>query len=343
MHESGGNYMIDADKIKELTQKLKQQGDISLEEADWVYSLCRSNERYVIFNPRSYDFDRKLMAALKEWYKVVAEKIKAGQRGNFVFTVNTVYYFKFMQVAHNAIRKYGTFEDLCNAIVVDKKLYSALPCSKNLFNKTSPLETSGENYYEMENSRAGILYYPVKTEKGTYTILQFMKKLSPIFSTKTIKEDDRELLQTVFEIAAGTLLLSKDRLPYPMNSGWVEKREVKALVLGSFMKHNNISCMIASDILDGRSVVFVEKEKAPLVKEAMKVPFEELAENALQKGIIDEKEKEGLLGEGTVLFPGLKFIDVSTQYIDDIVQAKMKWKAIREEIAEENAWLEEIR
>jgi len=128
-----------------------------------------------------------------------------------------------------------------------------------------------------------------------------------------------------------------------MNSGWVEKREVKALVLGSFMKHNNISCMVASDILDGNSVVFVEEDKALLVKEAMKVPFEELAENALQKGIIDEKEKEGLLGEGTVLFPGLKFIDVSTQYIDDIVQAKMKWKATREEIAEENAWLEEIR
>ncbi len=333
-----------ADDIKQLTQKLKTQGDISLEEVDKIYSLCRSNERYKILNPRSDKFDSELMAALKEWYKVVAEKIKAGERGNFIFTVNTVYYFyfKFMQVAHNAIRKYGTFEDLCNDIVVDKKLYSALPC-KNLFSKTSPLETSGENYYEMENSRAGILYYPVKTEKGTYTILQFMKKLSPIFSTKAIKEDDRELLQTVFEIAAGTLLLSKDRLPYPMNSGWVEKREVKALVLGSFMKHNNISCMIASDILDGRSVVFVEKEKAPLVKEAMKVPFEELAENALQKGIIDEKEKEGLLGEDAALFPGLKFIDVSTQYIDDIVQAKMKWKAIREEIAEENAWLEEIR
>ena len=193
----------------------------------------------------------------------------------------------------------------------------------------------------MENSRAGILYYPVKTETGTYTILQFMKKLSPVISTRALKEDDRELLQTVFEITAGTLLLSKNRLPYPMNSGWVEKREVKALVLGSFMKHNNISCMIASDILDGRSVVFVEKEKALLVKEAMKVPFEDVVENALQKGIIDEKE--GLLGKGTVLFPGLKFIDVSVQYIDDIVQAKMKWKAIREEIAEESVWLEEIR
>lgn len=321
-----------ADDIKQLTQKLKTQGDISLEEADKIYSLCRSNERFAIFNPRSDSFDHKLMGALKGWYRVVAEKIKAGQHGNFIFTVNTVYYFEFMQVAHNAIRKYGTFEDLCNAIVVDKKLYSALPC-KDLFSKTSPLETSGESYYEMENSRAGILYYPVKTETGTYTILQFMKKLSPVISTRAFKEDDRELLQ----------ILSKDRLPYPMNSGWVEKREVKALVLGSFMKHNNISCMIASDILDGRSVVFVEKEKAPLVKEALKIPFEDVVENALQKGVIDKKEKEGLLGKDAVLFPGLKFIDVSVQYIDDIVQKKMEWKAAREEVEEEIGWLEEIR
>lgn len=331
-----------AEDIRQLTQKLKQQGDITLEEADWIYSPCRSNERFAIFNPRSDSFDHKLMGALKGWYRVVAEKIKAGQRGNFIFTVNTVYYFEFMQVAHNAIRKHGNFEDLCNFIKVNKKLYSALPC-KNLFSRTSPLETSGESYYEMENSRAGMLYYPIKTDAGAYTILQFMKKLSPVISTRALKEDDRELLKTVFEIAAGTLLLSQDPMPYPMNSGWIEKKEAKTLMLGSFMKHNNISCVVASDILDGRSVVFVEKEKAPLVKEALKIPFEDVVENALQKGVIDKKEKEGLLGKDAVLFPGLKFIDVSVQYIDDIVQKKMEWKAAREEVEEEIGWLEEIR
>lgn len=66
-------------------------------------------------------------------------------------------------------------------------------------------------------------------------------------------------------------------------------------------------------------------------------------ENALQKGVIDKKEKEGLLGKDAVLFPGLKFIDVSVQYIDDIVQKKMEWKAAREEVEEEIGWLEEIR
>lgn len=32
-----------ADKVKQLTRKLEQQGDVSLEEADWIYSLVEKN------------------------------------------------------------------------------------------------------------------------------------------------------------------------------------------------------------------------------------------------------------------------------------------------------------
>ena len=88
---------IDAKTVQHLIRKLKQQGNVSLEEADKIYSLCRSNERYKILNPRSDKFDNELMAALKEWYKVVAKKIEDGKQGNFIFTVDTVYYFEFMR------------------------------------------------------------------------------------------------------------------------------------------------------------------------------------------------------------------------------------------------------
>lgn len=341
----GRNTMIlpNADDIKQLTQKLKTQGDISLEEADKIYSLCRSNERYKILNPRSDKFDSELMAALKEWYKVVAKKIEASERGNFVFTVDTVYYFEFMQVAYNAIKKHGTFEDLCNKIMVNKKLHSTLSC-KNLFRRTNSLEARGENYYEIESSQAGMLYHPVKTETGTCTILQFIKKLSPVISATSLKEDDSELLEATFEIAAGAIPLSQDLLPYFINnSSWVEKREIQAMVLGAFMKHRDISCVVTSDILGGNSVVFVEKDKAPLVKEALKIPFEDIIENALQKGTFNEEGKKRLLNKDCVVFPGLAFIDVSVQYIDDIVQTKMEWKAARNIIEEEPNWLEEVR
>jgi hypothetical protein len=80
-----------------------------------------------------------------------------------------------------------------------------------------------------------------------------------------------------------------------------------------------------------------------LVKEALEIPFEDVMENALQRGVISKEEKEGLLGKDVVLFPGLKFIDTSVEYIDDIVQTKMEWKAAREEVEDENDWLNEIK
>ncbi len=334
---------IDAKTVQHLIRKLKQQGNVSLEEADKIYSLCRSNERYKILNPRSDKFDNELMAALKEWYKVVAKKIEDGKQGNFIFTVDTVYYFEFMQVAYNAIKKHGTFEDLCNKIMVDKKLYSTLPC-KNLFRRTNSLEARGEDYYEIESSQAGMLYHPVETEVGPCTILQFIKKLSPVISATALKEDDRELLEATFEIAVGAIPLSQDLLPYFINnSSWVEKKEIQAMVLGAFMKHKDILCAVASDILGGNSVVFVEKDKAPLIKEALKIPFEDIIENALQKGTFNEEGKKRLLNNDCVVFPGLAFIDESIRYIDGIVQTKMQWKTAREEVEEENAWFEEIR
>lgn len=343
--EKGRNIKMklpSAEDIRRLTQKLKTQGDVTLEEAELIYSPCRSNERYSIFNSRSNKFNRELTTALEEWHKVVAEKIKAGQRGNFIFTVNTMYCFEFMQPAHDAIREYGSFKDLCNVVMVDKKLYSVLPC-KILFRRINPFETSGESYYEMRSTRAGMLYYPVNTERGVYTALQFIKNLSPVISATELEESDRKLLETVFEIAAGTLLLSRDPLPYPMDSGWVGKKEIKALVLGSFMKYKGISCAVASDIVDGRSVFLVERKNVFLVKEALEIPFEDVMENALQKGIISKEEKEDLLGKDAVLFPGLKFIDASVKYIDDIVQTKMQWKAAQEEVEDENDWLDEIK
>ncbi len=76
----------DAKNVKLLIQKLKMQGDITTEEANEIYSyfLDPSIERTQL---NSFNGSYKLISALEEWYKVVAEKIKAGLRGNFVFTI----------------------------------------------------------------------------------------------------------------------------------------------------------------------------------------------------------------------------------------------------------------
>jgi len=83
----------DAQTIQQLTQKLKEQGDITLKEADRIYSLFSENAVKTVFSPISPEYDYKLIQALEEWFHAVTEKIKAGQRGNFIFTYTLMIIF----------------------------------------------------------------------------------------------------------------------------------------------------------------------------------------------------------------------------------------------------------
>lgn len=146
--------------IYELIQKLKTQGDITIEEADWIYSLFSGDAMYTTLNPSSPRFNGGLSKALQSWYEAVAEKIKAGQRGNFVFTVffsENIHFNKLLSSAHEAIEKHGTFEDLCNIIMIDEKTYSALPF-KYLF---SEVKENLKSFYKLETPRVGMLNYPI--------------------------------------------------------------------------------------------------------------------------------------------------------------------------------------
>lgn len=74
-----------ADDIEKLTQKLKTQGDISLEEADWIYSLLSENPK--AFNFDSSVYNHELYITIELWYKTISKKIKEGKHGNFIFTI----------------------------------------------------------------------------------------------------------------------------------------------------------------------------------------------------------------------------------------------------------------
>ena len=70
---------MNADEIKRLTEQLKTNEDISLEEADWIYSLFFKDAMYTTLYPSSPKFNDELSRALQSWYEVIAEKIKQGK------------------------------------------------------------------------------------------------------------------------------------------------------------------------------------------------------------------------------------------------------------------------
>jgi len=323
----------DAKTIQQLKQKLKEQGDITLKEADRIYSLFSENAAKTVFNFGSPEYDYKLIQALEDWFHVVAEKIKAGQRGNFIFTIHLDdnFYCKNMYQAVEVIdtlKEYGSFEDLCNVIMVDEKFYSALPF-KNLLKKDSL------GAYKLQSLRAGMLNYPFKTRAGTYTISQVMKKFVPI----TIPTRPGVLAVDWFKMLFNS---ETDGLRSPWTLG---ESEIKPCIISAFLKYEDIPCIAAADIrFTNQFSVFVSKDKVFIMKKVLEVPFEKLVENALCSGVIDKKEARKLLNNNPLLkFPIQNFIDASVKYLDKIAQMRMEWETTREMVEKENKWLEETR
>jgi len=321
----------DAPKIQQLTQKLKQQGDITLKEADKIYSLFSENAVKTVFSPISPEYDYKLIQALEEWFHVVTEKIKAGERGNFIFTIHLddIFYCKNTYQAVeviDALREHGSFEDLCNVIMLDEKFYPTFPF-KRLFKKDDDTGT-----YKLQSLRAGMFYYPMKTETGTCTISQVMKKFVPV----TVSVFPGVLATGLFELIFNSEISTVRTL-------WtLGKSELKPRILSSFLKYKDIPCIAAADIHSKELFVFVEKDKAFIMKKALEIPFERLIENALCSGIIDQKAARKLLNNNPLFkFPAQKFIDASVKYLDKVVQMNVEWKKAREAVEKDSKWLEE--
>jgi len=321
-----------AQTIRRLTRKLEEQGDITLKEADKIYSLFSEDAVKTVFNnPISPEYDHGLIQALEDWFHAVTEKIKAGERGNFIFTIHLDdnFYCKNMYKAVEVIdtlRDRGTFEDLCNVIMMDEKFYSAFSF-KNLFKKDDDTGT-----YKLQSPRAGMFYYPRKTETGTCTISQIMKQFIPFTVSILPGVLVNGLFGLIFnsEVGAARTLWTLGMI------------ELKPRVLSSFLKHNHIPCMVAADTYSKEFSIFVEKDKAFIMKKALEVPFERLIENALRNGAIDQKAARKLLNNNSLFkFPSQKFIDASVEYLNKVVQMNVEWKNAREAVEKDSKWLEE--
>lgn len=327
----------DANDIRRFTQKLREEGDISLAESNRIYSLLSKNSVNTKLNPRSSEYDYKVSIALQQWYGAVAEEIKKGKRGNFVFTVDLKTDLSFICFpAQKVLNKYKNFKDLCNVIKVDKKAYSLLPF-KHLFTEIW-YRPNLESFYELRSDRAGTYYRPIKTKSGHCTIEQFLEKFSPIVTDDPM--DTIRMPLTAFEIAVGAVKM-------PQDSSFLAGYETKPYILGIFMKRRNISCITAFDNNNDKAFLFVEKENEPVMKKVSEFPLKELVKNALSQGVIDETMAEALLNKRKPLiwrFPTKDFVETSVDYIDGILKMEKEWETARKTVREEeDFWLDSTR
>ena len=342
--------MIDANRIKRLIQKLKSECDITTEEANEICDLYSIRLVKTVFNSDSLEFDYKLSQSLKKWYDAVAEQIRSGRRGNFVSTVTFLGYAHFLKLSssvRDAIEKYSTFEDLCNTIMIDEKTYSALPC-KHLFKEIPG--ASPRKAYKMESNFLGMCYRP--TKDGARSISELLSEYFLPVATITAPDVGQAgcpgemIYELAYRIAVGA-----SEIPNALR-----KYETKPVIFAAFMRNNDISCIAAADLYKdqfvptarqaykNRFTFSVERDKAPLVKEALKIPFEELVQNALDKNVISKKMAVSLLGDERISnFPIKEFVQTCAEYIGEIARKKVEWKTTRQIIEGEAEWLTEIR
>lgn len=312
-----------------LIQKLATQGDISLEEADEIYSF------FLDASARNYNsFDDDFELILEKWFKVTADKIKKGERGNFIFTIHLDdgFYNKYMYPAKKVLKERGNIEDLCKIVMIDKKLH--FPTSlKSLFTEIKTSPTKG--FYDMINSRAGIYYYPIQTETGTYTLSQFLKKFSPVIVTAEQGVIAHALLEKAFKITLGAHKLQDSTI--------LGKREIQFYLLATLMRYNDIPCVFVSSPYANKSIIFAEEKGVLIAEKASEVPLEELTENAMNENIIDKDTAKELLDDKPILgFPIAKFVKASVEYLNEIVILKMARECIQE-VEDEDIWLDVIR
>lgn len=348
-----------ADDVYRLTRKLDKQDDVTLEEADWVYSLFSENALKTKLNPRSAKADHELMKALGDWFDAVAKKIEQGYRGNFVFTIILVenlskslpknmrmpggFIYDVQKKARKNLEKYGRVEDLFTQLIIDRKIYSSLP--KELQELFIEETKNQQNFYVLKSPRAGMYRYPIKTQKGVYTIAQFMKNFTPIM--KTNKYNVGNIFLETVQGAYSTLL--------DYQNSWhlhnLDKSIIFQCIVAAYMNYKELPCIAMlrqnvdfTFIFDGDFVFFTEKDKVHIIKEALKISFEDIIDNALNENVIDERTLKSMLYKNYIIrLPAEEFIQTSVEYIDNIVQTKIKWQNMRRAVEDEEEWLEEIR
>lgn len=324
-----------ANDIKRLTKKLQKQNDISLQEADWIYSLFSPDFRES--HPNAYHYNSALVRALEEWYDMVSVKIESGCRGNFLFSVvwdsnkpDTIGHA--ISKVNKALSNHGSLEDFFAILMTSSELYHSFPkWFQRLFTKAvGNILNNGEPQYiyTLTSPRVGMYHYPIETETGTRTIAQLMKRFTPAIKMNTADRKPNPWI--LFDMATGR--------------GRFAPWHMKEYVFGTYLRNKKVPLIFMENyMMYGRYTLtfFTEKDKARLVKTTLEIPFEELVNKALREKVIEASDAKMLLNNNMIrehLFE--KFVETSTKWIDMIVRAETNHETARKMIEEEDGWLE---
>ncbi len=210
-------------------------------------------------------------------------------------------------------------EDLFSKMLISSKTYEKLPANmKKFFGEDS---YGGEKYYVCRNFRAGA-FGPFKG---------ITEGFAPVFDV-----DWQEFCDLGFKIATGAY-------EHDGKSWLAGMNEARLYVIAGVIKKRNITPLCV-DFLHRKSVLMAAGDDMPFVKKALEIPFENLARQALKRGIITEKMFDAL-GKNTAIrnFPIAEFVDFCVLYMDLIIQYEIQEYEAKRSLDEDMEWMLETK
>jgi len=272
--------------------------------------------------PSSGKYDLLFCDVLNRWFETVSEHVKAGRKGNFITTIPLMpkidLGYDEQDFLKLCIQNLPT-EDLFSKMLISSKTYEKLPANmKKFFGEDS---YGGEKYYVCRNFRAGA-FGPFKGITEGFT---------PVFDV-----DWQEFCDPGFKIATGAY-------EHDGKSWLAGMNEARLYVIAGVMKKRNITPLCV-DFLHRKSVLMAAGDDMPFVKKALEIPFENLARQALKRGIITGKMFDALSKNTAIRnFPIAEFVDFCVLYVDLIIQYEIQECEAKRSLDENTEWTLETK
>lgn len=319
-------------RIQGLTKRLETQNDVSLKEADWMF--------YTYQGYGMSDRVRKsITPAIKDWYDTVAQKIKAGFSGNFIFSIPYILpnppeypYYIYCPVPEEvkeafieALLTYGKWEDRIYAVKANARGFSLFPkYLQGLFQETD--EYTHAKYGVIAFARrAGFFRAPWYNSAGVKfnSLLEFLQKKlpAPILTTREsiIDYNPHFALDYLYE-----------------NIPIIEVRAKKWDDYKSW----------------GETVFFTDEKNLAIAKELLNIPNSEIAQYLYRNGFIDANTASLFLEYDNIFETELSEAgwDACKEYIEKRaaefkkrMKMKKEWETTRNIVEDEDIWLDVIR
>jgi len=266
----------DATTIRQLIQKLESEDDISLKEADQIFSLFRKMQERQFLIPTLPILMARLVEILTEWYEAVGEKIRNGKRGNFIFTIcldyDKKFFNKLLLPARKALRERGKPEDSYNVITTGRKdscIFSSLFFLRRIYPPILHMHLPPAlGIMKQRVCGQECFVIPLKQKGGVLTISQFMKNMDNLSCCPVPVPHGHiasSFINRFFYVMAGTEV---PQGPYDF-----DRIELKSFIIGSLMRRDNISCIAVSSQLFSESSYFRGKRQSAFYKRSLEHPL----------------------------------------------------------------------